>query len=223
MFKAKILLINILTCWICGSMLACSESNSSASKKPKQEIKEAVILAPKERFDMSLVKEGDFIMKNGYGRISDVITKALKEEIEISHCGIIVIDSNRAFVIQSMLSDEKGANGIQKLPLSKFLFEMKRDTVYLLRHRSSDKERAQIANQARRLFKKSVPFDSEFVLHDSSAFYCSELIDHILQEVYDTTYFETKIVYGTEMLLFNSLLDTTVFEQIPFRLKYNPQ
>lgn len=52
--------------------------------------------------DVSLLHDGDIILRKGSGMISDFIAASMKDLLPYSHCGILVKENNEWKVIHSL-------------------------------------------------------------------------------------------------------------------------
>ena len=168
----------------------------------------------KAKFDYSILEDGDIVLKKGSGQVSILMIKYLDENIPLSHCGIIVKEDTSYYVIHSIAKEYTGTDGVQKTTLNYFLSDAKLKDTYIVRHQSSPEKRIYFRNKAIEYFNKKVPFDYDFDIGDTSRFYCSEFIDHALKGAYKKEFFRRKKIGNGEVLLLNSLLDTTAFERI---------
>jgi hypothetical protein len=63
--------------------------------------------------------------------------------------------------------------------------------------------------------KQDIPFDLGFDASDSSSFYCSELLQHLYMDTYETDIFPITLSLPTaDLLKYTYLFDTTAFRPI---------
>lgn len=131
-------------------------------------------------YDTSIVREGDLIFRRGYGLVSDLIVARLNEPIPLSHGGIVVKDSyNRLQVIHTLSEKVSDTDGMQIDSIEAFLNESRIENIWIARYKFGDPKH--MAEKARYYLQRSIPFDHGFNLNDTTAFYCSELLWHILK------------------------------------------
>jgi hypothetical protein len=97
-------------------------------------------------------------------------------------------------------------DGVQKVSLNDFLFEAKPHSFVATRLKNSNGEL--IANEARRLFAKRVPFDMSFDIKDTTKLFCSEMINFILQKTHNAEVFSQEAT----AFPFAGFFDTSKFE-----------
>lgn len=134
--------------------------------------------------EITLIKEGDFILRRGFGYFSDIIaTKLNNGKYDITHAGIIVKKNDSLFVLHSLSSDVSKVNGVQMQPLDTFLKYSSPGKIIITRVKNStDCLGSEIAAKALCYLNKNIPFDEKGNFDDHSAFFCTELIWHILEK-----------------------------------------
>lgn len=132
--------------------------------------------------EVESLKEGDIILRAGYGAVSNAIIKLLNDTCQVSHCGIIVRNDNEVGVIHTLSASVSPHNGVQYNTLEEFISESNENSITIVRLKNSDNSK--IGIKARYYLQKKVPFDHFFNLTDSTAFFCSELPYRILRDAY---------------------------------------
>ena len=171
-------------------------------------------LTPKEK---SLLKDGDILLRHGYGFVSDMIVETLNDSSGLSHCAILTKLDNKWTVIQSISSSLSDVDGVQSQDLNSFVNQSKLNSFVVVRykHAIDDSDLARIGKRAKYYLAKKVPFDNSFNLFDSSAFYCSELLWNVFKDEFHVDIFESK--YRSrhyDYMKFDTFLDTTNFQVI---------
>lgn len=158
--------------------------------------------------ELSGIQSGDIILRLGEGLISQVVTSVLNDSIRLSHCGIVVIRNDSFCVIHSLPKELSDYDGIQICTLGEFVSESVPKSIVIVRPKVADSRMMETKALYYLLHPK--PFDWNFDVNDSTAFFCSELPLHIL-----------KFHLGMDLCLpiniypkFSQFLDTTHFEQI---------
>ena len=165
--------------------------------------------------EINQIKDGDIILRYGYGLVSDIIVETLKQKYNISHCAIICKkDSSKTKVIHSVSSTISDFDGVQEQSLSSFVNDSKANSIIIVRYKSPDSLRNRISERAQYYLDKKVPFDNLFNINDSSEIYCSELLwlvfkDEFKVDLYKDSYNEKK-----DYFRFDIFLDTSKFEII---------
>lgn len=134
------------------------------------------------------LQRGDIVLRRGYGMVSDLIVARLKDSVDLSHCGILSIDSTGSYkVIHSLSKSVSKFDGMQVCSLQEFVQDARPESLRAVRHKEI--EGRLIEAQALAYLKQGIPFDHAFNINDSSAFYCSELPIHIIYNLSGTRLF----------------------------------
>jgi len=171
-------------------------------------------LTPKE---ISLLHDGDIILRHGYGFVSDMIVETLNDSTGLSHCAILTKYKKHWIVIQSISSSLSDVDGVQWQDLATFVNQSKRNSLVVVRykHVANDTDYAKIGRWAIYYLKKQIPFDNAFNLHDSSAFYCSELVWKVFKNAFHVDIFESKYRPDHyDYMKFDTFMDTLNFKRI---------
>ena len=152
------------------------------------------------------IEDGDIVLKMGYGSISKIIAKQLKETKEVSHCAIVCQKDSGAYLIHSISGKLGPTDGVQKISIYDFFKDIKPNSLFVLRHNSSAEKRSEISNNALILLKQGIPFDLDFGRINSSKMYCSEFVEETLKQVYRKGFFSTKKIGKGEVYTFSSLI-----------------
>lgn len=173
------------TTWIFICMLVLSACHQTNEKEKTPDL----ILYQLSKEETNLLKEGDIILRHGYGFVSNSIVKALGEDLPVSHVGMIVKNEQGGFsVIHSVSQTLSDYDGVQVQDLWSFVHDSQLSSIVVVRFKNaieSENQGQLMAAQAFTYLQKQVPFDYRFDLEDPAAFYCSELIVRILDDTYD--------------------------------------
>jgi uncharacterized protein YycO len=165
--------------------------------------------------EYSLIRDGDIILRHGYGLVSDVIVETLKEDYQISHCAIITEDENDFRVIHTVSQSISDYDGVQDQKLKPFIYQSHKNSVIVVRFKWPDEDAgAKISNKARYYLDQKVPFDNSFNIHDDKEFYCSELIWRIILEEFDVNIFPDMDETTRKYLNFSNFYNPDFFEII---------
>jgi hypothetical protein len=126
--------------------------------------------------EIKYIKEGDIILRKGFGLVSNVIVNTLKEKYKISHCGLIVKKSNNFYVIHSVSKSISKYDGVQEEKLNTFINDCMPNSLIIVRPRTNTNDIKMAISKAKYFLNKKIPFDNAFDSKDSSAFFCQELI-----------------------------------------------
>jgi len=151
------------------------------------------------------IQDGDIILRNGFGWISDKISAHLNETFNISHCGIIRKKETSLQVLHSESSSILSNEGVQLQNLDDFTKTSKKNSIIILRLKKITSSQIKKMDQLIDLYvKQDIKFDYKFDSKDSIKMFCTELVWNIYKNAT-----HTKIFIGKNnkpnLLQFNSL------------------
>lgn len=164
--------------------------------------------------EINKLKDGDIILRRGFGMVSDLIVTTMDEEYDISHCAIIVKDNKHFKVIHTVSQSLSEFDGVQSQPLSRFISDSKVNSIIVVRLKGiSD---SAISQRAKYFLSKKIPFDHDFDINDSSKLYCTELIWKVIKDSYNIDVFENQLKDKDKknQYRFSALMDTNRFDII---------
>lgn len=163
--------------------------------------------------EVALLHDGDIILRKGFGFVSNKITEILNEPYRLSHCGIVVADTNESYVIHSVSSTLSDYDGLQSCSLKKFAAESKANSIVVVRFVDTAFASSNtIVADAKKYLRERVPFDNKFDLTDNDKMYCTELVWKILLDNYGIDIYPDK---SSHLYLgFAPFMDTTRFKVI---------
>jgi hypothetical protein len=133
--------------------------------------------------DTSLLQEGDFIVRRGYGIVSTFIANNYGGSYHMSHVGIVVKQGPKISVIHSISRQLSNKEGVVEDSLSTFIKDAKTPLLMVYSPVPGSKsQRHLIASTAKRLAKKNTPFDLDFDLADTTQLFCTELVMYCMQQ-----------------------------------------
>lgn len=149
-----------------------------------------------------LIKNGDIILRYGYGLVSDMIVNTLSEDIRVSHCAIVLKNDTTFSVIHSVSQTISDFDGVQIQDIRQFIHDSKENSVIVMRYKNNDNSTSNcnISERAVYYLNKRVPFDMSFNINDTTRFFCTELIWKVIKDVKNTDIFEDR--YGLDELNF---------------------
>ncbi len=116
----------------------------------------------------------------GNGWISQFICKTLNDTVQLSHCGILINSVKGDFDVIHVLSKEiSSIDGVQRCTLDQFTADSQKGSIHIVRMKSDLAHL--LTEKATYYLNKKIPFDHTFNPQDSTAFFCSELLLHILK------------------------------------------
>ena len=85
--------------------------------------------------EISLLHDGDIILRHGYGFVSDMIVKTLNDSTGLSHCAIITQYKGHWIVIHSVSSTLSDVDGVQWQDLNTFISQSKKKSIVVVRYK----------------------------------------------------------------------------------------
>jgi hypothetical protein len=137
--------------------------------------------------DDSLLLTGDLVYRFGNGVYSAYFRDVSQHEKRYSHVGIVIMPDNGspAQVVHAEANDYTGQGHVRTEPLAGFLKEAHDWAVYRVQAREQTGQ--DIAAKALGYSERRVPFDLEFDAADTTAFYCTELVMHCVNDALGET------------------------------------
>ncbi len=127
------------------------------------------------------VQPGDLIFVRRPSLWSEIAVQFSPNDRRFSHVGIFVRDRGQAYVVHAAGSPTDPTGSVRKEALSEFLGDT--STIGVFRLRLSAESVAGMIERALEISAQAYKFNSSFVLGQEKAFYCTELIWKILNDV----------------------------------------
>lgn len=162
--------------------------------------------------EISMLKEGDFLLRKGFGWISDKIAEILNEEIPITHCGLILSEGYEELHILHAISN-LDVDGVHIEPLRQYLKESKAGSLVAVRLKTDEHHKKSVIDESLKLFAQKIPFDLAFNDADSSKMYCAELFACVFKKVFHKELLPEKISFmGLNAIRMRNFLNPLHFE-----------
>lgn len=162
-----------------------------------------------------LFRSGDIIMRRGEGLVSDGIANMLAEPFDVTHCGVLLQEQGKLWVVHALQDKERGVDGIFAQDLDQFVAESRLGSIIVVRYNTVEDRTPQLIDRIHYYLKQDIPFDLGFDASDPSAFYCSELLQHLYMETYGVDIFPITLSLPiTDLLKYTYLFDTTAFSPV---------
>ena len=156
------------------------------------------------------LRSGDLICRYGDGIWSIYLRNISSHEKRFSHVGIIIIESNRPYVIHASANDYSGIGKVAKEPFTTFINDS--DDFAIYRITQSKERRERISTIALEYLGK--PFDLFFDLHTKDKIYCSELIRLCVNAAIEENIIKTSYFEGKEIVPIDSCYSHSSFIKI---------
>lgn len=128
------------------------------------------------------VREGDLVVRCGRDFTSQSLRKLNRRDTRFSHCGLVRIEENKAFVYHAMGGEFNPTQALVREPLVDFLDPNHEIRFAFFRLDSMHVVWEKIFIQIDKDYKKKLPFDMQFDLNTTDRMYCSEWVAHCLQK-----------------------------------------
>lgn len=162
--------------------------------------------------ESNLLKEGDLLLRKGYGWVSDRIADFLDEELRITHCGLILTEGYSEPHVLHSLSNDK-VNGVFVETLKSYLKESQNGSLVGVRIKCNEQKRAEMVKESKRLLAKKVPFDLSFNDADTSSMYCAEFFCYVFKNVWYRDLLPEKFnLFGMKAIRMRNFLNPKDFD-----------
>jgi len=170
--------------------------------------------------ELSSLKEGDILLRKGYGWVSDRIADLLDEKTRVTHCGLILtIGYSEPHILHTM-SDHR-TNGIFVEPLSAYLKQSQQGSLVGIRLKAETDKTGAVVSESKRLLAKKIPFDLAFNDADSTSLYCAELFSNVFKNVFKRDLLPEKTnIYGLKAIRMRNFLNPNEFEILFNQFEY---
>ena len=160
--------------WVITTLLLLS----IAGCKSQENSEEIDIEALEQRLE-----QGDLLFRRGTGVVGHIVT-SIDNRGNYSHVGIAVIKEGAWHVVHAVPHEPEFDGDIDRVKcerLESFVGRYRNGIVGHYRVETDPKHRAVAAENALRLSTMLIPFDHDYNLEDSTAFYCTELVEYLYQ------------------------------------------
>ena len=160
------------------------------------------------KFPSIQLKDGDIILRRGYGVDSTISTNFSQGEKRYSHVGFISQTAKGIFVIHVVEDKEKSLNGLYVESLGEFLDKVSIWAIY--RYNFLQKNSKKMMNYIDDLKKINITFDIEFNLDDDEKMYCSEFIYKVINRTNEKELITAgKIFMGKKFVTISDVYENT--------------
>jgi len=182
------------------------------NRAEKRKEKQITYLLPNS--EKKLIRNGDVILRYGYGLVSDYIVNKFDEPYTISHCGIIRKIGNKLEVIHSESGSILSKEGVQVQDFDSFTDAGHKNSIIIVRYnKCTNEDLNKITDFAQYYLDKKIPFDYGFNPDDTTAMFCSEIIWHVFKDAFNKDIFLNKN-NRTDFNQFKNFYDSTQFDVI---------
>lgn len=165
--------------------------------------------------ELSKIRDGDIILRYGYGIGSECIVRSFNELYQVSHCGIICKEDRGFSVISSISQSNAAFEGVQKQAVERFFKDSQVHSLIVVRLKSSNSNYGnKIHNRAEYYNNKKIEFDHAYDIFDSTKFYCSEFVWKVIMDEFNIDIFKNKYNEEKEYMKFANFWNPEYFEVI---------
>lgn len=164
--------------------------------------------------EQTQLRDGDILLRKGYGNISDYIADFLQEEYAVTHCAFVLnSQSNHPKVLHTVSSNKH--NGMLIEPLAAYIKQSQQNSLIAIRLKASESEIEQVLKQAQQLVQQKIPFDMKFDDQNDQHLYCIEMMRNVFLAVFQEDWLPNRTNKNTiDVLSMNNFFDTTHFNPI---------
>lgn len=163
--------------------------------------------------EVALLRDGDFILRRGYGYVSDMIGRFLDEDHRLTHCGVVVERADGFWVVHAVSNNISEVDGMQAHRLEDFVRQSQPGSIVVSRFCAPDDRRG-LSRRAVDHLRRQVPFDHHFDLADTTTIYCSELLWRIVRDEYGVDVFQEARDAERRYFGFSNFMDPRWFEVV---------
>ncbi|HBG71195.1 MAG: hypothetical protein A2W93_12365 [Bacteroidetes bacterium GWF2_43_63] len=168
--------------------------------------------------EYAMLKDGDLILRHGYGLVSDAIANSMNEENHVSHVAVLVKSDTASHgfrIIHCVSQSLSPWDGVQEQTFPRFIRDSQRNSIMVVRFKdANDSTRSRISEKALDYMSQRVTFDHAFDIADSSTFYCSELPWMIFKNEFGVDIFKDKMNEQQDHMKFSNFWNPDNFEVI---------
>ncbi len=172
----------ICTIFCCVFFTACATDPPSGKTMAKTDFQYDSDSITKA--EVALLRDGDVVLRAGNGMVSEHIMSVLQEPIRLSHCGIFYHTPQGDSVISSESGSLQDKEGVQAEPLWLFLHDAQPNSFMAVRPHGTAQQAKEVVARAKYYLAQNILFDYAFDIKDEHFFYCAELLQHVLLDVY---------------------------------------
>ncbi len=133
--------------------------------------------------EISLLKDGDILLRRGYGTISDFIARFLSEKYPVTHCGFIIRNTRDGTSVLHTISNDK-TNGMIIESIKDYSLQSQKGSLIAVRPKKEYCKPEEVVSHAFQYLEQNIEFDMGFDDKNSNTLYCAEMMRNIFLEVY---------------------------------------
>ena len=123
-----------------------------------------------------IIQDGDMILRNGTDEVSAAARGFNRKEKIYSHCGIIQIEQDTAWVYHAIGGKYNPSNQLKREPLVSFCDKKENDKIAIYRFSMDSVEKKDLNNTVNQYYQQKLPFDLFFNFNTDDAMYCAEFV-----------------------------------------------
>jgi Permuted papain-like amidase enzyme, YaeF/YiiX, C92 family len=132
--------------------------------------------------EISQLKQGDILLRRGYGAVSDFISDFLEETYPVTHCGFVLEYPDNKIYILHIISD-LDSNGVRTESLETYVNQSQENSLAAVRLKATESQRQAILTEIYKLKSAGMKFDMGFNDHEPTEMYCAEMSRFVIQKV----------------------------------------
>ncbi|OSZ80517.1 hypothetical protein CAP36_04500 [Chitinophagaceae bacterium IBVUCB2] len=153
-------------------------SCTSADSTPKKTISAADLTTAYKAIDSlkQFINNGDIIFRNGRDEISQAARSMNRKDTSFSHCGIVFIEKDSAFVYHALGGIYNPGQKLRRDLLDSFCTPAENNAIGLYRHSLQKEQIEKLKLVVTNYYKGGLKFDMYFNYFSDDVMYCSEFV-----------------------------------------------
>jgi hypothetical protein len=155
---------------------------------------------------ISLVRDGDVVLRMGVGVYSQLIARINKTAKDFSHCGIVKLEDGYPFVYHSIGGEDNPDARLRRDSAGRF-FDLQHNTAFaIVRYDLNSTQLKALDKAVEQIYLSHPRFDTKFDLSDTGKLYCTEFVAKALAlATSDSGYIPMSIALGQRFIGIDNL------------------
>lgn len=161
------------------------------------------------------LQTGDLLLRLGSDITSEMLRQLNLKDKRYSHCGIVSIEGDTAFVYHAIGGEFNPDQKIKREPLYSFCHPAENEAAAVLRPKTSSRLQQQIALQAKHFWQQGIPFDMSFDYNTDGRLYCAEMVSKaVSRAIADSSWFSFTHLNGRTYVAVDNLSGSSLMHMI---------
>ncbi len=155
----------------------------------------------------SNLKDGDLVLREGKGLVSEMFSKFSIHDPHYSHAGVLLFENEKPYVYHVIGSSDGGKGGLKKESLADFCASTTNYSFAVYRTALLNDKANVLKHFFNLLGSNHITFDEHFDLRTDNELYCSEMIYKMVLEISGNSLPKTKFKNGEYIAIDNLYLN----------------